>query len=416
MNFRNIKTITLAFAIVLLSAACNNEQRERENFINENIAFAVAQTQKMLQALGEPTGNNYPRRIREDGTVGTTGMRDWTPGFFPGSLWHLYELTGDTQWRDEARKWTETLEPLRTFTGHHDLGFMMFCSFGKAMRLAPQPEYKEILIESAGSLATRFDERVGAIRSWNRFRPWGDTTAFYFPVIIDNMMNLELLFYASRVTGDPKFYDIAVTHADVSLKHFFREDFGTYHVVAFDPETATVLGKFTSQGYSNNSTWARGQAWAIYGFTMTYRETGYQRFLDAAVGAADFFLKNLPENLVPVWDFNVGMEGFTPGEGSHALVFTDRLHLRDASAAAIVTSALFELGQLTNNQTYIDTAIRMLRSLASPSFRAPLGENANFLLMHSVGAFPQGYEIDTPLVYADYYFLEALVRYRNLRR
>ncbi|MDR0331955.1 MAG: glycoside hydrolase family 88 protein [Dysgonamonadaceae bacterium] len=409
----NFKLFLLAF-ISIVTVACNTKQKEKENFINEIVEFATAQTELMLTALGEPTGNNYPRRIREDGTVGTTGMYDWTPGFFPGSLWYLYELTGDDKWREEATKWTETLEPLKTFTSHHDLGFMMYCSYGNAIRLAPKPEYKDILIQSAGSLSTRFDERVGAIKSWNRFRPWGDTTVYHFPVIIDNMMNLEMLFYASRVTGNPQYYDISVKHSDATLKNQFREDFGTWHVVCYDPESPTVLGKFTSQGYSDNSTWARGQAWAIYGYTMTYRETGDKRYLDVATKAADFFLKHLPEDLIPVWDFNVGMEGFTPGERSNAVVFKEKL--RDASAAAIVCSALFELGQLANNQSYIDTAIEMLRSLASPAYRAELGTNANFLLMHSVGALPQGYEIDTPLVYADYYFLEALVRYRNLNK
>jgi uncharacterized protein YyaL (SSP411 family) len=414
MILKNFRLTLLALIITLSVAACDSKQREKENFINENIEFAVAQTELMLAALGEPNGRNYPRRIREDGTVGTTGMTDWTPGFFPGSLWYLYELTGDAKWREEARKWTNTLEPLKTFTGHHDLGFMMYCSYGNAIRLAPEAGDKDILIQSAGSLATRFDEKVGVIKSWNRFRPWGDTTVYHFPVIIDNMMNLEMLFYASKVTENSKYYDVSVKHSDATLKNQFREDFGTWHVVCYDPESPAVLGKFTSQGYSNNSTWARGQAWAIYGYTMTYRETRDKRYLDVATKATDFFLKHLPENLIPVWDFNVGMEGFTPGEGSHAVVFKEKL--RDASAAAIVCSALFELGQLANNQSYIDTAIKMLRSLASPTYRAELGTNANFLLMHSVGALPQGYEIDTPLVYADYYFLEALVRYKNLSK
>jgi uncharacterized protein YyaL (SSP411 family) len=406
----NFKLFFFAF-ILIATVACDTKQKEKENFINEVVEFAAAQTELMLAALGEPTGNNYPRRIREDGTVGTTNMYDWTPGFFPGSLWYLYELTGDAKWREEATKWTETLEPLKTFTGHHDLGFMMYCSYGNAMRLAPKPEYRDILIESAASLSTRFDEKPGVIKSWNRFRPWNDTTVYHFPVIIDNMMNLEMLFYASKETGNPLYYNVSVKHSDATLKNQFREDFGTWHVVCYDPESPAVLGKFTSQGYSDNSTWARGQAWAVYGYTMTYRETGDKRYLNAATKAADFFLKHLPEDFVPVWDFNVEMEGFTPGERSNAVVFKEKL--RDASAAAIVCSALFELGQLANSQSYIDTATKMLHSLASPSYRAELGTNANFLLKHSVGALPQGYEIDTPLVYADYYFLEALVRYRR---
>jgi uncharacterized protein YyaL (SSP411 family) len=297
---------------------------------------------------------------------------------------------------------------------------MVFCSFGKAYRLAPEAGDREMIVETAGSLLTRFNDTVGAIQSWNRFRPWDWERGqfLYFPVIIDNMMNLELLFFASQVTGDPRYYEAAIRHADLSLDVFFRDDWGTYHVVAFDSETGEIERKVTSQGYADNSTWARGQAWAVYGFTMTYRETGHTRFRDAAVNAADFFIANLPEDWVPVWDFNVGMPGFYPQGDSHALHpdFAQHLQLRDASAAAIVCSALFELGELTGHQRFIDVATKMLHSLASPAYRAPLGGNANFILMHSVGAFPQGYEIDTPLIYADYYFLEALVRFRNLSR
>ena len=407
----NIKSIILALAITPLFLACGNQKSESERFINENIAFAVAQTELMLQNVGAPTGRNYPRSMNDYGELTVTNMYEWTPGFFPGSLWYLYELTGDPKWREHAREWTQSLEPLRTFTRHHDLGFMMFDSFGNAMRLAPQPGDEEILIESARSLATRFNHDAGVMRSWNTFRSWNSFEPQYqLPVIIDNLMNLELLFWAASVTGDRSLYDIAVQHADFSIKHFFREDFGTYHLVAVDPY-GEILGKYTAQGFSDNSTWARGQAWAIYGLVMTYRETGYARFRDFAIGAADFFLNNLPEDLVPLWDFNVQMEGFTPGYRSRAVTFQEKL--KDASAAAIVSSALFELGELIDCRHYIDMAIRILRSLASPSFRAELGTNANFLLMHSVGSIPHWFEVDRPLVYADYYFLEALVRYRR---
>jgi hypothetical protein len=414
MILKNFKLLILVLATISVSVVCNNKQKEGEKFINENIEFAAEQTKLMLQAVGEPTGRNYPRSMNDNGELTVTNMYEWTPGFFPGSLWYLYELTSDTKWRDVAEKWTASLEPLKTFTGHHDLSFMVYNSFGNAERLASKPEYEAIIVEAAGSLATRFDEKPGVIKSWNSFRPWNDTTVYRFPVIIDNMMNLEMLFYASKVTGDKKYYDIAVKHADATIKYQFREDFGTYHVVCFDPESPAVLGKFTAQGWSDNSTWARGQAWAIYGFVMTYRETGYQRYLDVAINAADFFLKHLPEDLIPVWDFNVRMEGFTPGHRSRAVQFQEKL--RDASAAAIVSSALFELGQLTNNQSYIDTAEKMLHSLASPAYRAELGTNANFLLKHSVGSIPHWFEIDKPLVYADYYFLEALVRKGKIMR
>lgn len=405
-----LKLSCLFLMLLFLISGCSNE---KEKFIKENTDFAVAQTDNMLHALGQPNGENYPRSMKDNGELVVTGMYDWTPGFFPGSLWYLYELTGDAKWKVEAEKWTGSLEPLKTFTGHHDLGFMMYCSYGNAERLAAKPEYKDILIESANSLSTRFSEKTQTIKSWNSFSTWDDSFKSSYPVIIDNMMNLEMLFYASKVTGDKRYYNIAVAHSDATLKNQFREDSGTYHVVSYDTITGQAVNKATAQGFSDNSTWARGQAWAIYGFTMVYRETQDKRYLDAATKAADYYLKNLPEDLVPVWDFNVGESGYLPGNRSYAVEFQEKL--KDASAGAIVCSALFELGELSGNKTYTDNAVKMLYSLASPAYRASLGSNADFLLMHCVGSIPHRFEIDKPLVYADYYFLEALVRYKNLK-
>lgn len=416
MKFDNfiIRTLTLSFICMYVLASCNNKQNsEKDKFLNENVEFATAQTTKMLQTVGVPTGNNYPRTTNEEGELVVTGMYDWTPGFFPGNLWYLYELTGDSIWKNQAERWTMSLEPLQTFTGHHDLGFMMYCSFGNAERLAPKPQYTDILIQSAESLSSRFSEKTQTIKSWNYRKAWNDTTEWFYPVIIDNMMNLEMLFYASKVSGNKKFYDIAVKHADATLKNHFRDDFTTYHVVNYDTITGGVLNQATCQGFSDNSMWARGQAWAIYGFTMVYRETKDQKYLDAAVKATDVYLKNLPEDLVPLWDFNVDEVGYTPEGSSYAVEFQERL--RDASAAAIVCSALFELGEYVTDKGYTDKAIKMLESLSSPAYRASLGANADFLLMHSVGSIPHHTEIDVPLVYADYYFLEALVRYKKLK-
>lgn len=413
MNLRNFKLLFLAFAAIPLIVACQNKQKEKDNFIKDNVDFATAQTDKMLQNVGEPTGKNYPRTMRKNGELAVTSMYDWTPGFFPGSLWYLYELTGEDKWKDVAEKWTTSLEPLKTFTGHHDLGFMMYCSYGNAERLAPQPGYKEILIESANSLSTRYSDKTKTIKSWNYRKNWNDTTEWFYPVIIDNMMNLEMLFYASKITGDKKYYDIAVNHSESTLKNHFREDFTTYHVVNYDTISGKVLDQATCQGFSDNSMWSRGQAWAIYGFTMVYRETKDAKFLDAAIKATEVYLKDLPEDLVPLWDFNVGQEGYSAVGKSYAVEFPGK-DLRDASAAAIVCSALFELSGYANKPEYIDYAVKMLHSLASPAYRATLGTNADFLLMHSVGSIPHKAEIDKPLVYADYYFLEALVRYKNL--
>lgn len=412
MKLRILKVFVLIQLIPLMIEA-QNKQKDGVDFIKECTGFAVEQTDKMLQTVGNPTGKNYPCTMDKNGRLITSGRYDWTSGFFPGSLWYLYELTGNVKWKNEAKKWTMSLKQLKTFTGHHDLGFMMYCSFGNAERLAPEPQYKDILIESAKSLSSRFNEHTQTIKSWNYRKAWNDTTEWFYPVIIDNMMNLEMLFYASKISGDKRYYDIAVKHAESTLKNHFREDFTTYHVVNYDTITGKVLNKATCQGYSDNSTWARGQAWAIYGFTMVYRETGEARFLNAAEKAAAVYLKNLPEDLIPIWDFNAGQEGYTPEGKSYATEFPGK-KMRDVSAAAIVCSALFELGKLTDNNSYIRDAIKMLHSLASPAYRAQLGTNADFLLKHSVGSIPHKSEIDKPLSYADYYFLEALNRYKIL--
>ena len=414
MRTSKITVFTFLLMGTFFITSCTKEKKkEKENFINENVEFASAQTKLMLANVGEPTGKNYPRTANENGTLRVTDMYDWTPGFFPGSLWYLYELTGDTTWRYNAEKWTHSLEPLKTYTGNHDLGFMMYCSYGNAERLASKPEYKDILIESARSLSTRYNDKVQSIKSWNGGKAWGDTTKWTFPVIIDNMMNLELLFNASKISGDKQFYDIAVKHANTTIKNHFREDFSSYHVVDYDTITGDVRFKGTAQGFSDNSTWARGQAWAIYGFTMVYRETKDSTYLNTAKQLADYFIKNLPADFIPLWDFNVGQTGYTPQGKSYAVEFQEKL--KDASAAAIVCSALFELGEFTQNKSYTEMAIKMLHSLASPNYRATLGTNANFIIMHCVGSIPHKSEINVPLCYADYYFLEALVRYKNLK-
>ena len=415
MKMKRIILIPL-FASFLLNS-CNKEKTPAEkktDFIAENVDYASIQIDSMLIEVGKPTGKNYPRTMSDKGKLMVTSMYDWTPGFFPGSLWYMYELTGDNKWKEVAEEWTNSLEPLKTFTKHHDLGFMMYCSYGNAERLASKPEYKDILIESAKSLSTRYDNRTKAIKSWNSFKTWTDSTILYYPVIIDNMMNLEMLFEATKMSGDSTFYNIAVNHANTTMKNQFRDDYTVYHVVNYDTISGEPLNKVTAQGYSDNSLWSRGQAWAIYGFTMAYRETKDPKYLDFAKKITDVYIQNLPVDLIPLWDFNVGEEGYTPGVRSYATKFPGE-NLRDASAGAIVCSALFELGGYTGNREYTDKAIAMLETLASPAYRAPIGTNADFLLMHSVGSIPHINEIDKPLVYADYYFLEALKRYKDLK-
>ena len=295
-----------------------------------------------------------------------------------------------------------------------------FCIDGILMPdRTPSPgmeEYKQIIIEAANSLCTRFSPKTGCIKSWNYRKSWNGKDEWFYPVIIDNMMNLELLYFASKVTGDPHYAEIANSHAITTAREQFREDYSNYHVVNYDPETGKVLHKQTCQGFSDNSAWARGQAWAIYGYTMAYRETKKPEFLEMAQRTAEFWLNhsNLPEDMVPYWDFNAGQEGYVPEWEYDANDFKEIP--RDASAAAITASALLELYQYVDKKTgkrYYQAAVKTLKSLASPSYLAAQGTNGNFLLKHCVGSIPHKNEIDVPLVYADYYFLEALHRYKN---
>ncbi|MES2775074.1 MAG: glycoside hydrolase family 88 protein [Bacteroidota bacterium] len=386
-------------------------------FVKDNFIYASKQLKNMLNE----TGKNklaYPRTTNKNGKLVTSTMYDWTPGFFPGSLWYAYEYSKSAELKKAAVEWTESLEPLKTFTQHHDLGFMMYCSYGNAYRLTGNETYKNILVQSARSLSTRFNPVTGCIKSWNVFKSWHGTNTYNFPVIIDNMMNLELLFFASKATGDTSFRHIAVTHAENTMINQVRKDYSSYHVVCYDTITGKVAARETAQGYADNSTWARGQAWAIYGFTMVYRETKDPRFLKTAEGLADFFIhhKNLPADKIPYWDFNALQKGYTPGERSNATNINTLY--RDASAAAIVASALMELSTYSSKKgkEYKEVAVAMLHSLASPAYKAPVGKNGNFLLMQSVGSIPHNNEINVPLVYADYYFLEALLRYDLLMK
>ncbi len=335
-----LKCICISILVGIMSISCEKKGNEKEAFISDNINFSVLQTTLMLKNLGEPTGKNYPRTMDDEGKLVTTQMKDWTPGFFPGSLWYLYELTGDTLWRRHAEEWTHSLEPLKTFTGHHDLGFMMYCSYGNANRLAPKPEYRDILIQSSKSLSSRFSENTKAIKSWNYRKAWNDTVEWFYPVIIDNMMNLEMLFNGTRLSGNERFKDVAIAHANTTLKNHFREDYSSYHVVDYDTITGVVKDQATCQGYSDNSTWARGQAWAIYGYTMMYRETKDKTYLDAAIKMTDWYLAHLPEDLIPLWDFNVNTEGYMAEGKSYAVEFKGGENLKDASAAAITCSAI----------------------------------------------------------------------------
>ncbi|MEP0418044.1 MAG: glycoside hydrolase family 88 protein [Cyclobacteriaceae bacterium] len=387
------RVIIIALCISL--TGCSNLQKETssEDPITENFEFASKQTTLMLEGIGDTPRN--PRNTEEDGSLRLVKSRDWTSGFFPGNLWFLYEYTGDEKWKLAAEKFTINVEDQQWNGKTHDMGFKMYCSYGNGYRLTNNPEYKGILIQSAKTLITRFNPTVGALRSWDH-----NADKWQFPVIIDNMMNLELLFWATKTTGDSAFCDIALSHAETTLKNHFRKDNSSYHVINYDTLTGEVLDRHTHQGYAHESAWARGQAWGLYGYTMTFRETGDQRFLDQAIKIADFILSHpkLPDDLVPYWDFDAPN---IPNEP------------RDASAAAVIASGLYELSEYassSSSEKYLNAANSILESLSSPTYRAGLGTNNNFLLIHSTGNWPKDSEIDVPIVYADYYWLEASLR------
>lgn len=410
--------ITVILFVAILFACTAGRKLPADNFAKDNLAYAEQMLSAQLLEANKTFSaerGSFPRTSNKSGGLASTSMYDWTPGFFPGSLWFLYDNSKNENLKAEAIKWTEKLKPLEHFTGHHDLGFMMYCSYGNAYRFTGNETYKHILVNAAKALSTRFDPATGSIKSWNVFKSWHGDKSYDFPVIIDNMMNLEMLFFASKVSGDTTFRHVAVTHALTTMKNHFRPDLSSYHVVCYDAKTGAVVARETAQGYADNSTWSRGQAWAIYGFTMCYRETGDPRFLKTAKGLADYYIKNLPADQVPVWDFNANEKGYQPGKNSYANQVSTPY--RDASAAAVTASALLELSTFTDGQAsrnYKETAVKTLQSLSSDAYRAGPGTNAGFIVKHCVGSIPHQVEIDVPLVYADYYYIEALHRYGRL--
>jgi unsaturated chondroitin disaccharide hydrolase len=367
---------------------------EKKVTINEDNVFKVVGNQLLNQVHFLNDTNLNPRSVNYDGTTILVKSKDWTSGFFPGCLWMQYEYTKDEFWKNAADKYTQNTIDQQYNGKTHDMGFKMYCSFGNGYRLIKDSIYKEVLIQSAKTLSTRFNPKVGCIKSWDHHND-----KWQFPVIIDNMMNLELLFWANKETGDSSYYNIAVSHANTTLKNHYRADYSSFHVVAYDSITGEVIMKNTHQGYANESAWARGQAWGLYGFTMCFRETGDSAYLNQAIHIADFILnhKNLPDDNIPYWDFDAPK---IPNEE------------RDASAAAVICSAFYELSKFVDFQkeNYLKAADKILYNLSSDKYFAKAGENNNFILMHSVGSKPQNSEVDVPIIYADYYYLEALLR------
>ena len=393
-----IRKLLLSLGVFLMTPAfCHAENNDISNVINNDINFSTRQYSLMLQQIGREGKVRIPKTIDKLGRMVYIPIDDWCSGFFPGSLCYLYQLTNDKSWLLQSRRFTEALDSIQYLTWHHDVGFMIGSSYLNIYRLNPNKAYKKAIIQTAKSLCTRFRKKAGVIQSWNVDRGWQSKRGWTCPVIIDNMMNLELLFEATRLSGDSTYWKVAVSHANKTLENQFRKDGSCYHVVDYDPNNGAVLHRQTAQGYADNSAWARGQAWAVYGYTVCYRYTHDRKYLDQAVKTLNFVMQNLnlPDDLIPYWDFDAPN---IPNEP------------RDASSAACIASALYEMNNYLPDNGYTSLADRIIRSLSSPEYRAPLGKNGCFLLMHSVGSIPHNNEIDVPLNYADYYFLEALTR------
>ncbi|WP_316797649.1 glycoside hydrolase family 88 protein [Pedobacter frigidisoli] len=388
---------SLIFSLLLFSGVSTSAQKTAikpmAQLIDEEFKFASSQYKVLAHNI---TPGKTPQSY-QDGKAVNKEITWWCSGFYSGSLWYIYEQTKDIAIKKQAEEALKLIEPNQTYTGNHDLGFMMYCSFGNAYRITGKPEYKAIINRSAESLASRYHEPVKAIQSWNKSKYWE------YPVIIDNMMNLEMMNWVSDQGGDPKYKAISINHANTTLKNHFRPDFSSYHVIDYNPETGTVRRKATWQGAADCSAWARGQGWALYGYTMMYRFTKNEAYLAQARGIAKFILNhpNLPADKIPFWDFDA--QGIPYAK-------------RDASAGALIASALLELAQYTQEEetkTYKAAAETMIYSLSTDAYRAKPGTNGGFLLMHSTGAYPLNSEIDVPLIYADYYYLEALARYKK---
>lgn len=392
INFLIVASLFLTFGSF---ASGKNDAKEMRAVIDKGLDAATVQSKKMAESLIDQN-DKLPRTIGKRNVFTTSNAGAWTSGFFPGVLWYLYEASGDDSLKQYAENYTKRVEKEQFTTNNHDVGFILYCSFGNGWRLTGNDDYKKVLLQGAQSLNTRFNPTVGCIKSWNR-KPW------QYPVIIDNMMNLELLLWASQNSEQTKFGEMARSHADVTMKHHFRPDYSCYHVVSYDTITGQSEAKCTYQGYADDSDWSRGQAWALYGYTMMYRETKQKKYLDQAIHVARFIMAHpqLPEDKIPYWDFDDPDIPATP---------------RDASAGAVIASALIELSRYTKgrfSKECLAVAETQLKTLTSPEYLAEPGTNCNFILKHSVGNKPKNREVDVPLTYADYYYVEALLRYKK---
>ena len=383
------KSIIFLLLTAVLAVSCQESMKQLSDRVFELAEYQFA---KMDEQLTETT---VPKSTRF-GVLVPSESKSWTSGFYPGSLWYTYLYTGNEEIKALAEKNTEKLYIETQIVRSHDIGFMVNCSYGNALRITGDEKYREPFINAAHLLTTRFNPTVGLTLSWNvtpKRKHW------HYPVIIDNMMNLELLTQAHKLCGVDSLLNVALTHANTTMKNHFRPDYTTWHVVDYEPETGDIRMKVTHQGYSDDSAWARGQAWAVYGYTMMYREVSEPAYLAQAENVAKMLLERLPEDGIPYWDFD------SPDAPDSQ---------RDASAGAIMASSFIELAGHTADKQLSKALMKMaekqIRTLASDEYLAQPDRNGYFLLKHSVGSYPSDTEVNVPLTYADYYFLEALLR------
>jgi len=399
-----LKNAFLAISFSLLLFSCTSKNTSEDFNVDKNLTYCNTQIER---TLSEISGKKMmPRNIMDSLThwkLVPIEISEWTVGFWPGILWYNYENTKDTTDANAATYYTDLLEPLTKLPAYdHDLGFQIFCSYGNGYRLTGNEKYKQIILNAADTLATLFNPKVGTILSWprevenGRFAPYN--------TIMDNMINLEMLYWASKNGGNKDLYNIATKHAETTMKYHFREDGGNYHVALYDTITGDFIKGVTHQGYADSTLWARGQAWAIYGYTVVYRETQDKKFLRFAEKVTDLYLSRLPKNeYVPYWDFDAPDIPDAP---------------KDASAAAVVASGLLELSQLEDNtqkaEEYKQAATNMLIELSSNKYQS--GDKKPSFLLHSTGHWPNKSEIDASINYADYYYIEALIRYKKIEQ
>lgn len=393
---------TLVWLAVFSMLACTPSTEETqtvEKNIDLNKILLDASLKAKMTANALSKVDSFPRNIANGQSNWTlVNVKDWCSGFWPGVLWYSYEATGDEELLEDAVRFTLPLKEIAyTPAENHDIGFMVNSSYGNAYRLTGNEEYKEVLIAAANNLATLYDRKVGTILSWPN-----QVEKFKYNTIIDNMMNLELLFWASKNGGEQNLYNIAKSHAEKTMNHLVRADSSIYHVGSFNQETGEFLRGYTHQGYATESMWARGQSWGIYGFSVAFRETADEEFLNTAIKLADHYIKRLPENGIPFWDFDDPAIPNAP---------------RDASAAAVAACGLLELSGLVKDpalkEKYYKAAESYIVELSSGGYLS--AETNQAILLHSTGHYPHNSEIDVPIIYADYYYLEALLRLKKLQ-